>query len=194
MITVNLTRADINYAEKVISKQVMLWAKKEQFEVFEIRNGLLAEYAVTKYFNETLGAVPRVEFRVNYVDGKDGGFDFQHHGVTYDVKESRTGIFTRAQLRKTSAQVIVATKLITPEKVEIFGYCPVSKLPSTEEVPIDCFRSLDELGKLTAWFNSNFTAHPKQNDFDCTSDMGDMFYYILEKARKRQELKCDESL
>jgi len=102
-----------------------------------IASGMFAEMAVVKYFNESLGATPKIRFNTEYLEGRDGGFDFKCIGLKFDVKNDNSGKIRTANALKTSADVIIGTTRLRESKNRytygIFGFIPVTRIKRHQE-------------------------------------------------------------
>lgn len=124
---ITLSRQEKSDVSRVAGELAESWGGS-QADWAKTFSGLGAEMAVIKFFNQRLGAVPRLELNAIYENGGDGGFDFRHpKDLKWDVKSS-TGDFDSEYVKKTKADCVVFVGKL-PGAYKMLGFALVSKLP-----------------------------------------------------------------
>lgn len=134
MTAITLDQSELAEARIAAAKLWNYWDSSEpkKSEAIRILSDFYAEYAVVKYFNEVLGAAPKVHFDIAYKNCGDGGFDFVCADTKFEVRTDDSQAIKNDRSRVTKADAIVGVvrtaKTGEFHRYEIFGFMPVSRL------------------------------------------------------------------
>ena len=153
MVPVELDCQEITQIRITAARLYSHWNNGTDYKGMQTLGGLYAEFAAVKYFNYTLGATPAIEFNTKYINGGDGGFDFEFCGIKFDVKSSRTGKIELEHVRYSKADAIIGVRRMglseRGHQFDIFGFIPVSRIAGLRKshLEMDDFCSLLMLAK-----------------------------------------------
>lgn len=159
MVMVQLNKNDQRSVGPVAAQLAVYWRTSDMKIPFkQTLSGLYAEYAVIKYFNYRMGANPQIVFRTEYVNGGDGGFDFEFMGVKWDVKSSKEDFIPKERALKTKAHVIIGVQTIGKGLFDVWGFIPISRIKSVGAInlrKVD-MQPLPILMTEKRWFNIDY--------------------------------------
>ena len=149
MVEIRLHRGDFRVIKPVAQKLFRFWGDKKDSDFWLTLNGIGAEYAVIKYLNETLLARPKIDFREQYENGRDGGIDFYFPSdMSWDVKSTSSDTLDAEYALRSKAQIICGVKTVSRTKYEIWGFALKSKLPTFGEITKAHFKHIELLKRL----------------------------------------------
>lgn len=156
---IKLTLGELREARNIAYELAIHWygIRKNTALLLQAIIGVCGEMAAIKYFNDKLGAEPRIKINKIYTNGCDGGVDFWHPSdLSWDVKVITNG---SKYILKTKAECIIGVVKLDKNTYAIAGYAPTSRLRSTpvenwEWIPIHSLKTL---------FPKHFPHNPKQS-------------------------------
>lgn len=181
MVMISLHRGDYRKVRPTALTLAEHWQSDPKSKMDLTLEGLFAEYAVIKYFNQNLGAVPTINFNTQYSNGGDGGFDFKFpEDLSWDVKSTTKDFFLIEHLSKTKANCVIGVRRMTHSSYDIWGFIPTSRFDGRKKFSRNDFRDLAFLKRA---FPDKFVERgnviERYSEFDQVgSIVGDIFRMI----------------
>jgi hypothetical protein len=128
---------------KEVTLEIMQQFNQKDLETYKRTfNGIMAEIAGLRFFNDCLGHTPLLKLNRDYSNNGDGGFDFKFPDAKtlWDVKSTTKDYFIKEHLTKTKAHFILAVQKLKKRQFEIIGFCPVNRI-KTEKIDFSFFSS-----------------------------------------------------
>ena len=125
---ITLSRHEKIHCEKLAIKLCEAHNKEKTIDFVKTYSGLMAEFAVIKFFNYTLNADPKIEFNTTFINGGDGGIDFNFGGLTWNVKSTSENYFETNHLLQGTHQIVFGVRSEKEKGFLLLGFIPVSRL------------------------------------------------------------------